>query len=727
MDTRITDEEPRSNWFVGASYDGEDQTPRFLREGNWENGHDDKYLDLVRSMRPGDRIAIKAAYTQKHGLPFDNRGITVSLMALKATGTITGNLNDGKRVRVDWTKQEPPRVWYFFTYRVTITRVQAGEWRADELLAFAFEGKRQEIDRFRNSPSLRERFGDESDKQRFPWTEFYEAVAEKLLDYRDNRKPLIEGIHKIADRLPALSYLQDRFADGRTGPLEDICPFTALGTFNRRTKDENRKAIAAEIAKLLGVNMPVPKSFDGLPILNNQNSWFFSYEEERENEDIDLLWDVFAAAGRFVKSDPPESRGAFAAAYDAAMKVRGVAWRLTTGFFWAHPWDFLTLDGPAREYITKLPDLPLPTDFGKRPCDSERYLKLLDDLTARFDKESYPVHSFPEFSLEAWKYSKGGDKPDPPGPEPPVVPPEPKPYTIDHAVADLFLRREKIERLMNLLRRKKNLVLQGPPGTGKTYIAKRLAWLLAGEQSKDRIEVVQFHQSYGYEDFVRGYRPTKAGGFELRDGPFLEVCERVRQDPYRPHRPHVLMIDEINRGNLSRIFGELLMLIEADKRSTEWAVRIAYARRDEEEEERIHVPPNLYLIGTMNTADRSLALVDYALRRRFAFWTVDPALGSDRFARYLEEHGVPEQIRDRIKVRLEELNDQIGKDPQLGREFRIGHGYFCRPPKESNSDDAWNEWYANVVRYEIGPLLREYWFDDTDRAREAMNRLLSED
>ena len=187
------------------------------------------------------------------------------------------------------------------------------------------------------------------------------------------------------------------------------------------------------------------------------------------------------------------------------------------------------------------------------------------------------------------------------------------------------------------------------------------------------------------------------------------------------------MIDEINRGNLSRIFGELLMLIEGDQRATEWAVRIAYARRDEEEEERIHVPPNLYLIGTMNTADRSLALVDYALRRRFAFWTVDPALGSDRFARYVEEHAVPEQIRDRIKVRLEELNDQIGKDPQLGREFRIGHGYFCRPPKESNSDDAWNEWYANVVRYEIGPLLREYWFDDTDRAKEAMDRLLSED
>ena len=590
------------------------------------------------------------------------------------------------------------------------------------MLAFAFEGKTQVIDRFCNSPSLRERFGDVSDTQRCPWTNFYEAVAEKLLDYRDDRRPLIEGIHEIAARVPTLSYLQDRFADGRMGPLEDICPFTALGTFNRGTTDENRKAIAREIANLIGVNVPVPESFEGLPVLNNQNSWFFSYERARENGDIDRLWNVFAVAKRLVKSDYAKFRTEFAEAYDDATEVRGVAWNLSTGLYWAHPWDFLTLDRRARQYMTERLDIRIPTSGGQ-PCDAESYLELIDDLKARFNEKSYRVHSFPEFSREAWNYTQKPDEPEPPGPEPPVVPPEPVPYTIDHAVADLFLRREEIERLRNQLRRKKNLVLQGPPGTGKTYLAQRLAWLLAGTQSRDRIEVVQFHQSYGYEDFVRGYRPTKAGGFELQDGPFMKVRESA--DQALDNSPHVLMIDEINRGNLSRIFGELLMLIEADKRTRDWAVRIAYARRDEEG--RIYVPPNLYLIGTMNTADRSLALVDYALRRRFAFWTVDPAFGSDRFARYLEEHGVPKQIRDRIKDRLEELNDQIRKDPQLGREFRIGHGYFCRPPEESNSDDAWNEWYADVVRYEIGPLLQEYWFDDTTHERGAVDKLLAAD
>ena len=235
-------------------------------------------------------------------------------------------------------------------------------------------------------------------------------------------------------------------------------------------------------------------------------------------------------------------------------------------------------------------------------------------------------------------------------------------YTGDHAVAELFLHREDIERLTELLRRKNNLVLQGPPGTGKTYLAQRLAWLLAGERSRDRVEVVQFHQSYGYEDFVRGYRPTEAGGFELQDGPFLHFCERARKDP---DRPHVLVIDEINRGNLSRVFGELLMLIETDKRADKWAVRMAYARHDEG---AFHVPPNLYLIGTMNTADRSLALVDYALRRRFAFWTLVPAFSADRFVQHLSEHGVlePDAAPDQSTPECTERSDFEGPTARRG-------------------------------------------------------------
>ena len=247
------------------------------------------------------------------------------------------------------------------------------------------------------------------------------------------------------------------------------------------------------------------------------------------------------------------------------------------------------------------------------------------------------------------------------GTDPPDPPPDAGSYNLEHARQDLFLSAAEIESLVKLLKRKKNLVLQGPPGTGKTYVAQRLAWLLTGERSTDRIEAVQFHQSYGYEDFVRGYRPTDTAGFDLRDGPFLRFCARARE---APDRPHVLIIDEINRGNLSRIFGELLMLIEADKRDPAWAVRTVYARPDEP---AFHVPANLHLIGAMNTADRSLALVDYALRRRFAFSTVKPAFGSQGFDRHLADGGVPEPMRRRIRTRLEALNRQIRETPAVGR------------------------------------------------------------
>ena len=292
-------------------------------------------------------------------------------------------------------------------------------------------------------------------------------------------------------------------------------------------------------------------------------------------------------------------------------------------------------------------------------------------------------------------------------------------YTTDAAAAEIFLDRADIERLLSQLKRKKNLVLQGPPGTGKTFIAQRLAWVLAAERSMERIEAVQFHQSYGYEDFVRGYRPTEDGGFVLRDGPFLDFCERVREDA---DRPHVLLIDEINRGNLSRIFGELLMLIEADKRSEEWAVRLAYPQ---DGAERFHVPENLHLIGTMNTADRSLALVDYALRRRFAFFTVEPAFGRPQFQRHLEDRRVPAPVRRRIGERLSVLNEAIAGDSDLGPGFRIGHSYFCDPPSGESPD--YGQWFEEIVGFDIEPLLDEYWFDRPEQARGAVANLLAGD
>ena len=301
-------------------------------------------------MQPGERIAIKAAYTRKHGLPFDNRGHRVSVMRIKATGTIAENLNDGKRVRVDWTEQTPPREWYFHTNQNTVWRVLPSDWKKDNLIAFAFEEEPQDVTRFRNSPFWRDRFGDRPEEQRFLWTRFYEAVAERLLGYQNDRSPLIEGIHEIASRVELLSYLQDRDSpDGDPYPLKDICPFTAMGIFNRYVTDSNRRKIAAELARLLGVDVEVPGSFEGVPKVNNQNSWFFRYSYRREDGDVDALWDMFAAAGRFAGSDRPEHREAFIRAYETASNISGVRWNLSIGLYWTHPWDFPTLDGPVTQ------------------------------------------------------------------------------------------------------------------------------------------------------------------------------------------------------------------------------------------------------------------------------------------------------------------------------------------------------------------------------------------
>ena len=291
------------------------------------------------------------------------------------------------------------------------------------------------------------------------------------------------------------------------------------------------------------------------------------------------------------------------------------------------------------------------------------------------------------------------------------------PYRLEDAFGELFISQAQIEEALALLKYKKNLVLQGPPGVGKTFVAKRLAYLLVGEKDPTRISQVQFHQSYAYEDFVQGYRPVDDGKFALADGPFLRFCDRALQDQ---ESPYVLLIDEINRGNLSKIFGELLLLIEADKRNAAWATTLAYAKQDDVP---FYVPNNLHIIGTMNTADRSLALVDYALRRRFAFFDVEPAFEHGGFIRKLRALGVETALRSRIVARFKLLNQRIADDQSLGTGFRVGHSYFCHAD-EQRADDAW---YQRIIRTEIKPLLREYWFDNANRAEDEVASLSGDD
>ena len=305
---------------------------------------------------------------------------------------------------------------------------------------------------------------------------------------------------------------------------------------------------------------------------------------------------------------------------------------------------------------------------------------------------------------------KGGTAPSPPDDDHPD-----DTYDEAEALKDLFLSKGAFRRILSSIGRRKNLILQGPPGVGKTFIARRIAWCLSGRKDNGPVEMVQFHQSYAYEDFVQGYRPNEEGGFALRNGVFFEFCKRAEA---KPETPHVFIIDEINRGNLSRIFGELLMLIEADKRGPEHALVLTYGSA----EERFSVPENVHLLGLMNTADRSLAIVDYALRRRFSFVTLDPAFHREQFGDYLKKKGVPAPLRKQIEANLTGLNEKIAADGDLGPGFRIGHSYFV-PDGDAAPANGWDRWYKDIVETQLAPLLWEYWFDRPDEAQRRIEKL----
>ena len=712
-------------WFVGSIYDGTaDQTERFLQEGIWENGYEDKYLDAVKSIRPGDRIAIKASYTRKKNLPFDSRDNTVSVMAIKAVGTVTENLGDGRVLKVDWQPMfDQPREWFFYTNRSTIWNPLSNPTDkecADRLIRFAFEGEGQDIDYFRNQPFWRERFGEVAgEDSRFAWTRFYEAVADRLLSFRARRDELLSGIYNRADKMGGLAFLQDQFADNTTGPLQDICPFTVMGLFNRGITEANRKAVATELAKLLEVAEPVPASFAGVPILNNQKSWFFGFSTKRQAEDIDLLWDVFARAIAFarptdVEAQPADQveddtavRSAFLTAFDKATNCYGVGWNLTIGLFWTRPWNFPTLDSQSQAYIIKKLNIPVLLNGSKGRISANDYLAVRDVLEARFKETAYPVHSFPELSLAAYQFEDGGE----------VHVPPPKTYSVAQIMEDgCFAPREKLETMLARLRTRKNIILQGPPGTGKSWLARRLAYALVGRRDDNKVRAVQFHPNLSYEDFVRGWRPAGEGRLSLVDGPFVEMIAAAGEEP---DTRHVLVIEEINRGNPAQIFGEMLTLLEADKRTPSEALELSYRRFDGE---RVSIPDNLYVIGTMNIADRSLALVDLALRRRFAFIDLEPTLGEVWRAWVHDRYGVETETLLEIEQRLTSLNSEIAADTSLGTQFRVGHSYVT-PPAGATIEDGW-EWFRQVVDTEIGPLLDEYWFDAPEKSRKARERLL---
>jgi 5-methylcytosine-specific restriction protein B len=295
-----------------------------------------------------------------------------------------------------------------------------------------------------------------------------------------------------------------------------------------------------------------------------------------------------------------------------------------------------------------------------------------------------------------------------------------EPYTIDDVIAEgCFVEREALEVILDRWRRKKNIIVQGPPGTGKTWLARRLAYALIGSSDRrvtgQRIRVVQFHPGMTYEDFVRGWRPTADGRLALVDGILMQAVTAATNESAMPF---VLVIEEINRGNPAHIFGEMLTLMEDAKRTTSEAIELVYRRADDE---RVSMPPNLYIVGTMNVADRSLAMVDLALRRRFAFFGLEPALGA-RWRDWCMERGLSRQMCDSIAARMDALNGEISSDVSLGEHFRIGHSYVT-PAAGERIEDGWM-WFRGQVETEIAPLLEEYWDDARETADAAHYRLL---
>ena len=332
-----------------------------------------------------------------------------------------------------------------------------------------------------------------------------------------------------------------------------------------------------------------------------------------------------------------------------------------------------------------------------RNLKQSKIIDLCKDLSAQykssisFDEFEYSKNKSEKTDDEENQYIQTNDKSD-------------NSYSKENFLNEVFISEEKYNTIANLLKRKKNIIFQGSPGVGKTFLAKKLAYSIIKESDDSKIKMVQFHESYSYEDFIIGYKPADKN-FELKNGVFYDFCQKASSDM---DNDYFFIIDEINRGNISKIFGELLMLIEHDNRDAE--IILPYNN------ESFSVPSNLYIIGMMNTADRSIAVIDYALRRRFCFVDIEPAFENEKFKNYLKNQNVNDNLIDKIIKRFTDLNNIIKKDRTLGKGYTIGHSYFC--------DKLDDEEYKNIIEYEIAPTLREYWFDNEEKAEKEIKKLL---
>ena len=559
----------------------------------------------------------------------------------------------------------------------------------------------------------------------FEWVDFYKEFAYALLGYKEHRAELIEKVKAIYTRTEIKMPTLER------GELLDIDPFTVFALFGKKLRPENRIKILTSIADLFDIREKVPVSFSGLPTLNPQNATYYYFFGQRGEHDIDDLWELFESALRYAESQTLEWQKMVEHYFDLVIQRSGNGnSKLTMALYWIAPDCFLNLDNRNEWFIYESGRVPedvvrsLPVVEKKIPA--KKYFQLIEKMHAYLQSSYSQWNDFKELSFEAWRYSEqvnqekkgkklaatdsvvidenvakiGADIEDVD-----EMDPEDFTYTKKDFIEEVFMTDENYDQLSAILHRKKNIILQGAPGVGKTFAAKRLAYSIMGAKDDSRVAMVQFHQSYTYEDFIMGFRPT-CSGFELRKGIFYNFCKKAEVDI---DHAYFFIIDEINRGNLSKIFGELFMLIESDKRGT--PVQLLYT------DEVFTVPENVYIIGMMNTADRSLAMLDYALRRRFAFFEIEPGFEISGFINYRQS--LDNKKFDILIERVENLNRAIAADESLGKGFCIGHSFFCNLTQEKIDDQT----LFGIVEYELIPLLQEYWFDEPEKVEKWSHEL----
>ncbi len=566
------------------------------------------------------------------------------------------------------------------------------------------------------------------------WVPFHLEVGRKLIGGEWWREEKRDQFAQMIDDI--------RNADPEVGDSEyarwSPDPFSFYLSFNMRTVGKTRLSAYRKVKELLDIDAEVPEERHEARGLGIGWGW----EPPIDDAELSFLWEFFRLAMEFKPSDTSiDTEEWFIAMYDRAASasfLRGMRGRvLSYWLYWIDPTKYLLTRRLREEELGLIADFPAILRVSEDLARGIEYVKALGAIQGLGNAFNFSVLDVNRLSTT--RETLGLDEDIDHYEDDDYIEEETITYTVDDALDDaLFFERDELERILARFEDNKNLILQGPPGVGKTFVSKRLAYALMRTDAPERVWNVQFHQSYSYEEFVQGYRPTTNANdelkFELRPGAFLRLCEVARE---HPNSRFVMVIDEINRGNLSRVFGELLSLIEKDKRSWGLGKQLSLGDKDKPDEsfsvellggEEFSVPENVYILGTMNLADRSLAGMDYAMRRRFAFVTLEPQFGETVFENWLRERDVPDTMIERINSRMSALNDEIAGDASLGRNFAVGHSYFCDVDSRLRGNDVedWDRWYRNIVETEIQPLLEEYWFDNLDKADEEVGKLLGE-